>query len=514
MALKHYSLSPEPQSQENVPIADETVTSLLQELEMLFDVNNKTQLTTSTTVVAELTQLDIQTTPKPTTQEQTVNANANINPGENAQVDKDKFINIFSTPSEGNWDGPEYQYTADSVKKKEVKAFTFQRMETEEVCECYITPCFVESLDVYNEVTYLEYEKNLISNEFAINLDFNTNEDDIEPGVIFGCSFLRITKEIIDFGNRILTIYPNLIIFNDDLDDELDALLASIDVEDLPPLDITDIPPFVYNMRTNLRNKIKPSKIYKMSYDGDVLLDKLKLDGEFELEEEMVREELIKGYRAIREKSDHGCLEGIHNYRALVDTRSNITVRPYRIYELLGRDKVKPISNKITMIDHSKATYGKIARCTCQLGVTIILTNFMLLDLPVDRDMPIIVGRSFIYACGAIMNTIKGNMTTFNGFVHQQYDVVKFRSNHKETYNDDDEEYYLKRGEMEKPFYGPNHSKYLNCDDPMDRALALQDAVNPYRKVCIWKKAISFLRALPVLLKNTKWAPNRSGTNA
>ncbi|GJV97791.1 hypothetical protein Tco_1549368 [Tanacetum coccineum] len=55
-------------------------------------------------------------------------------------------------------------------------------------------------------------------------------------------------------------------------------------------------------------------------------------------------------------------------------------------------------------------------------------------------------------------------------------------SNHEESDSDDDEEYYMKRNEMGKPFYGPNRAKYLNCDDPMDRALALQDAINPFRK--------------------------------
>ncbi|GKE82015.1 hypothetical protein Tco_1552015, partial [Tanacetum coccineum] len=60
--------------------------------------------------------------------------------------------------------------TADSRKKKEVKAFTFHRIETEKVCESYITPCLVEELDAYDGVTDLEYEKNLISNEFAVKL--------------------------------------------------------------------------------------------------------------------------------------------------------------------------------------------------------------------------------------------------------------------------------------------------------------------------------------------------------
>ncbi|GJU22597.1 hypothetical protein Tco_1155939 [Tanacetum coccineum] len=121
--------------------------------------------------------------------------------------------------SEGNWDGPEYLNTVDSGKKKEVKAFTFHRMETEEVCERNITPCFMEGLDAYDGVTDLEYEKNLILNEFAVQL---------------GLKY----EAIVDFRNEILTIYPDIITFNSDSDDELDALLASVNFEDLPPLDI------------------------------------------------------------------------------------------------------------------------------------------------------------------------------------------------------------------------------------------------------------------------------------
>ncbi|GKA06785.1 putative ribonuclease H-like domain-containing protein [Tanacetum coccineum] len=44
---------------------------------------------------SDLTQLDIQTTPEPTTQEQTVNADENINQAENVMFDEDKFINPF-----------------------------------------------------------------------------------------------------------------------------------------------------------------------------------------------------------------------------------------------------------------------------------------------------------------------------------------------------------------------------------------------------------------------------------
>ncbi|GJX06953.1 putative ribonuclease H-like domain-containing protein [Tanacetum coccineum] len=132
--LEQDSLSPGPQSQENVPQVAETVTTS-NELDLLFspmfdellngttpvvsksfavhaaDAPNKRQQqhttpSTSTTVVADTPPLNIQATPVTTsqapTQVPTVTATENIiqaeTNNENAQVDDDEFVNIFSTP--------------------------------------------------------------------------------------------------------------------------------------------------------------------------------------------------------------------------------------------------------------------------------------------------------------------------------------------------------------------------------------------------------------------------------
>ncbi|GJX93789.1 retrovirus-related pol polyprotein from transposon TNT 1-94 [Tanacetum coccineum] len=123
--LEYDNLSPDSQRRANVPLGDETVTNSLNELVMLFslmfdeyfngatsvvsmssavptaDASDKRQQSnttrsTSTTVVADTTQLDIQTTPEPTTQTPTVIATKNIDQAKNVMVGEDKFINIFS----------------------------------------------------------------------------------------------------------------------------------------------------------------------------------------------------------------------------------------------------------------------------------------------------------------------------------------------------------------------------------------------------------------------------------
>ncbi|GJV43368.1 hypothetical protein Tco_1427904 [Tanacetum coccineum] len=43
-------------------------------------------------------------------------------------------------------------------------------METDEVSERYIAPCFVNGLDAYNGEINLAFDDNLISNEYAVKL--------------------------------------------------------------------------------------------------------------------------------------------------------------------------------------------------------------------------------------------------------------------------------------------------------------------------------------------------------
>nr|GEV29269.1 retrovirus-related Pol polyprotein from transposon TNT 1-94 [Tanacetum cinerariifolium] len=120
--LKHDSLSPGSQCQENVPQADRSVTTS-NELDLLFSLMFDEFLNGSSQVVSKssaettadapnqcqqqnTTPLNTQTTPKPScqvpTQAPTVTSSENINQAEtikeNAQVDNDEFINIFCTP--------------------------------------------------------------------------------------------------------------------------------------------------------------------------------------------------------------------------------------------------------------------------------------------------------------------------------------------------------------------------------------------------------------------------------
>ncbi|GJX11490.1 retrovirus-related pol polyprotein from transposon TNT 1-94 [Tanacetum coccineum] len=262
------------------------------------------------------------------------------------------------------------------------------------------------------------------------------DRDDVEPCVIFGQSFRKLVKSIIDFGNGILTIWPEAITIVSD-DDELDALLASININELPPIDITNFPPFVCNIGKGLRNNKKPTKTYKMTYNGEgpsLTVNHPKTQEELTKEE--LEGDLYKRIMLLNEK------------RPIIETLK-YGDKHKMLLDCVLLNKLKldgELELEERLLENNFWRGRKLNRELIRLECLIILT--LKLDVPVDRNVPIIVGRSFMYTYGAIMNTFKGKMTTFDGFVHQQFRVAQVRNMHEESDNDDEEEYSIKRDDF------------------------------------------------------------------
>ncbi|GJX87680.1 putative reverse transcriptase domain-containing protein [Tanacetum coccineum] len=467
----------------------------------------------------------------------------------------DNVIEISSDKIEGSgdWNSPEYQDMAGSKGKKVMNALSFYKMETDEISERYIAPCFVNGLEAYDGEINLAFDENLISNEFAVKLclDYemkkgkklvkkelivalkgelyfvkfiiNPEEDDFEPGVILGRSFLRLAKGVVDFGNGVITIYPKPDSFEDDSEktgkssDDWDQLL-DFNFDDVPKFG-EELPPFVCKIGKSNRNKkramenlnifyqdIGPSSsagghltqkvaakealairisqkfslleeerpvIETMAYNDkykkildEIWKDKVELDGKIVKEDEEAVKR-IKG-EALKEKDDPGAfifpirLEGKVNENALADTGSDINTMPYQIYETLGREEMKKIDRGITMINHTQVeAMGKLSNVLCQVGVTTIIAKFLILDIPIDRDAPIVVGRGFLYTMGSILNTPKRLFSTFDGVCHQTFRAARFDVlRTAESDSDDEEEYVIKRNKFGAPIQRGNHGIY------------------------------------------------------
>nr|GEV92212.1 ribonuclease H-like domain-containing protein [Tanacetum cinerariifolium] len=295
----------------------------------------------------------------------------------------------------GDWNSPKYQETVVSKGKKVVNTLSLYKMETNEISERYTAPCFVNGLEVYDGEVNLELNENLISNEFAVKL----------------CLDYEVKK-----GKKL--VKKELIV----------ALKGEI---------------YFVNFIINPKED-----------DSEPGRDKVELDGKNVKEKDDVVKR-IKG-DALKEKDDPGAfifpirLEGKVNENALADTGSNINTMPYRIYETLGRDEMKKIDRGITMINHTQAeAMGKLSNILCQVGVTTIIAKFLMLDIQIDCDSPIMVGQGFLYIMA-------------------------------KSGSDDDEEYVITRNKFGAPIYGPKPAPYQNCTNLKDRSSAIQSVTNPF----------------------------------
>ncbi|GJS24134.1 pescadillo [Tanacetum coccineum] len=224
---------------------------------------------------------------------------------------------------------------------------------------------------------------------------------------------------------------------------------------------------------------------YKKILD-EIWKDKLELDGKTVKEDEEAVKR-IKG-ETLKEKDDPGAfifpikLEGKVNENALVDTGSDINIMPYRIFETLGREDMKKIDRGITMIDHTQAeAMGKLSNVLCQVGVTTIIAKFLILDIPIDRDAPIVVGRGFLHTIGSILNTSERIFSTFDRICHQTFRAARFDVlRTAESDSDDEEEYVIKRNKFGAPIYGPKPAPYLNCTNPEDQSSAIQTTMGTH----------------------------------
>ncbi|GKA61666.1 hypothetical protein Tco_0761185 [Tanacetum coccineum] len=302
----------------------------------------------------------------------------------------------------GDWNSPEFQYTANNGQKKETKAMIFHQMDTEEVSDRFVAPlklCLEHEVKRGNKVVKKELIVALRGEIYFVKFIINPKEDDVEPRVILRRSFLpggHLTQEEV---------------VKEALEIKINKKFALLE----------EVRPVIETMAYHDKYKKILDEIWK---------DKVELDGKIVKEEEEAIKR-IKG-EALKEKDDPGAF-----------------IFPIRLE-------------------------GKI-------GVTTLIAKFLILDIPIDCDAPIVVGWGFLCMIGGIVNTQERLLLSFFGFCHQTFRAA--RSNvmrNAESDNDDEEEYEIKRNKFGAPIYGPKPVQYLNCNDPTKRSLAIQTTMGAH----------------------------------
>ncbi|GKD30926.1 hypothetical protein Tco_1241704 [Tanacetum coccineum] len=117
----------------------------------------------------------------------------------------ENVVEISSDKIEGSvdWNSPEFQDTANTYDR-EINLGVEENMVSNEYA---VKLCLEHKVKRGNKVVKKELIVALRGEFYFVKFIINQEEDDVEPGVIFGRSFLRMTKAIADFGAGIVTIY-------------------------------------------------------------------------------------------------------------------------------------------------------------------------------------------------------------------------------------------------------------------------------------------------------------------
>ncbi|GJV88016.1 retrovirus-related pol polyprotein from transposon TNT 1-94 [Tanacetum coccineum] len=107
----------------------------------------------------------------------------------------------------GDWNSPEFQDTANKAYDGEINLGVEENMISNEYA---VKLCLEHEVKKGNKVVKKELIVALRGEIYFVNFIINPEEDDVEPGVIFGRSFLCLTKAITNFRARTVTIYPDI----------------------------------------------------------------------------------------------------------------------------------------------------------------------------------------------------------------------------------------------------------------------------------------------------------------
>ncbi|GKD35886.1 hypothetical protein Tco_1251395 [Tanacetum coccineum] len=149
--------------------------------------------------------------------------------------------NVYGSSSEkveghGDWDAPEYTDTTGSKEKKHTMVRSIWHLISNEYA---VKLCLDYEVKKRNKVVKKVLIVALKGEIYFVKFIIYPKEDDMEPEVILGRSFMRLVNGIVDFGSGVITVYPEQDPFEDDFEkteksmDDWDQLL-DFNFDDIP----------------------------------------------------------------------------------------------------------------------------------------------------------------------------------------------------------------------------------------------------------------------------------------
>ncbi|GJW29241.1 hypothetical protein Tco_0046116 [Tanacetum coccineum] len=158
------------------------------------------------------------------------------------------------------------------------------------------------------------------------------------------------------------------------------------------------------------------------------------------------------------------------------------------LYKDLRLGDPRSYQTNLIMVDNTQSkAMEEVKNVRIQVGYQAYVVDLLVLDIPVDPELPLLFGWHFLRTCGAIIEMGRGEDDWLGNF---------------EVGGDED-------GNAK---YGPVTPSFLDIKDDMERALAMEAYFNPFKNIIVFKKLVDFLGSLSVQLKNIDLGNEGYGT--
>ncbi|GJW89905.1 hypothetical protein Tco_0167458 [Tanacetum coccineum] len=209
----------------------------------------------------------------------------------------------------------------------------------------------------------------------------------------------RLAKDIMDFGNGIITIHPDFDLFFDDSDTVRDNEENRELMFDLDEIEETELPPLNCKMGKSSRNKKRVLESFQICYPNE---------------------------GPSRSKGEPMTQEEAHREKLLLPKSINMDIDVEKVKKSEQRNShEKPLHYK---------PMGLLKDALCQVGVATIIAN-------------------------GVLDIIDQVMSTYDGVCHQTFRAARTNINTLESDSDDKEEYAVKRDKFGAPTYGLKSAK-------------------------------------------------------
>ncbi|GJS80406.1 retrovirus-related pol polyprotein from transposon TNT 1-94 [Tanacetum coccineum] len=231
-----------------------------------------------------------------------------------------------------------------------------------------------------------------------------------EPSIVFGRDFLATTKSQVDFG--LGEIRMNLTKFKEGIKViDLSKEVGSSSEEQKDKMkEVLDIKYKELEESKPILEVIENYVIYKMKLD-EILIGKERLNKkEFSDEDKVgiIEHGLPKKMCDPKNYVLPLKINGVVEMVALVDTEASVSVLPYSLYKDIGLDDPRPCQTNLTMADNTQAkTMGEVKNVRIQIGYQAYVVDLLILDILVDPELPLLLGRPFLRTCRAIIDMVR-----------------------------------------------------------------------------------------------------------